>query len=97
MTRPQKPNIRRIAFKKECYAELEAYLESSELEMNQKEFTLDLAALIDFLEKENYIGAYYIASCINERLKSQLPEWEKRANRHVPEHWEVPDIQLNPE
>jgi hypothetical protein len=97
MTRPQKPNIRRIAFKRQCFSELEKYLKEREMQVGHQEFVLDLAALIDFLESENYVGVQFIASALQERLKTQMPMWEKLANRHVPEDWEAPDIQLNPE
>lgn len=96
MSRPHKPNIRRIAFQARCFYELEAYLKEHEMELNHKEFLLDLAALLDFLETENYVGAHYIGTVINERLKTKIPEWEKKANNHVPKDWEVPDIQLDP-
>ncbi len=93
MTLPNKPNIRRIAFQKQCYEELEAYLNEHDMKLNHKEFLLDLAALVDFLESENYIGAHYIATVIAERLKTKLPEWEKLAKLHVPKDWEVPIIE----
>jgi len=97
MTRPHKPNIRRITFRQQCFDELEEYLKEREMQIGHKEFLLDLAALVDFLETENYVGVHYLASVIQERMKSQLPEWERLANRFVPTDWEVPDIQLNPE
>ena len=97
MTRPHKPNIRRIAYQRTCFDELHTYLKEHELQMNHKEFLLDLAALIDFLEDENYVGAHYLATVINERLKTKIPEWEKKAYNYVPEDWTVPDIQLDPE
>lgn len=97
MTRPQKPNIKRIAFKSQCINELEEYLKERDLQVGHQEFLLDLAALIDFLESENYVGVQYLATALQERLKSQLPVWEKLANKYVPEDWEVPDIQLKPE
>ncbi len=93
MAKPQKPNIRRIAFKKECYKELERYLEEQDMVLNQKEFILDLAALVDFLQAENYIGAHYIGTALLERLKTKVPEWEKKANLHVPKDWEVPIVE----
>lgn len=97
MTRPHKPNIRRIAYQTQCFQELEAYLKEHEMELNHKEFLLDLAALLDFLETENYVGAHYIGTVINERLKTKIPEWERKANKFVPEDWEIPDTQLSPE
>jgi hypothetical protein len=97
MTRPQKPNIRRIAFKKQCFEELETYLEEREMHLGHKEFLLDLAALVDFLETENYVGAHYLGRVIEEKLKSKLPHWERLANRFVPEDWETLDVQLEPE
>jgi hypothetical protein len=93
MTLPNKPNIRRIAFQRQCYEELEVYLNEHDMKLNHKEFLLDLAALIDFLEGENYIGAHYIATVLLERLKTKLPEWEKLAKLHVPKDWEVPVIE----
>lgn len=93
MTLPNKPNIRRIAFQKQCYEELEAYLNEHDMKLNHKEFLLDLAALVDFLESENYIGAHYIATVITERLKTKLPEWEKLAKLHVPKGWKAPIIE----
>ncbi len=94
MTRPTKPNIRRIAYKRQCFQELERYLKETELQLNHQEFLLDLAALVDFLESENYIGAHYMGSVLQERLKTKIPEWERAAEYHVPSDWEVPDIQL---
>jgi hypothetical protein len=93
MTTPNKPNIRRIAFQRQCFGELEDYLQEHDMKLNHKEFLLDLAALVDFIETENYIGAHYIAVAINERLKTKIPEWEKLAKLHVPKDWEVPIIE----
>ena len=87
MTRPHKPNIRRIAFQKQCYEDLEVYLQDHDMQLNHKEFLLDLAALVDFLEAENYIGAHYIASVLSERFKTKIPEWEKLAKLHIPKDW----------
>ncbi len=92
MTQPKKPHIRRIAFKKQCYEKLEEYLREHEMKLNHKEFLLDLAALVDFLEDENYIGAHYIACVLSERLKAKIPEWAKLADLHVPKEWFVPEI-----
>jgi hypothetical protein len=97
MTRPQKPNIRRAMFRQECFNELEQYLKKTELELNHQEFLLDLAALVDFLESENYIGAHYLACVLEERLKTKIPEWGRAAKLHVPKEWGAPDIQLSPE
>ena len=97
MTRPQRPNIRRITYQKQCFEEWERYLKDTELQLNHQEFLLDLAALADFLESENYIGAHYLACVLQERLKTKIPEWAKAARLHVPTDWEVPDVQLNPE
>jgi hypothetical protein len=80
-------------FKQECSIELEQYLKEAELQLNHQEFLLDLAALVDFLEAENYIGAHYLACVLQERLKTKIPEWERAAKLHVPKDWEVPDIQ----
>jgi len=96
MTRPKTPNIKRIAFQRECYQELETYLEESEMKLAHKEFALDLAALVDFLEKENYIGAHYIGVVLQGRLKTKVEEWENLAYKYVPPDWQVPDIQLDP-
>lgn len=96
MTRQQKPNIRRIMFQKQCYEDLERYLKETELQLNHQEFLLDLAALVDFLESENYIGAHYLASVLQERLKTKIPEWEKEAKLNVPKKWVISDTQLNP-
>ena len=96
MTRPRTPNVRRIAFHRECYEQLEQHLHDSELQLLHKEFLLDLAALTDFLECENYIGAYSIATAMNEKFKTLIPDWEKLARLHVPKDYEVPDVQLTP-
>jgi hypothetical protein len=90
MTLPKKPNVRRITFQKECYEALEKYLIESEMKLNHKEFVLDLAALVDFLDTENYVGAHYIANVLAERLKTKVAEWERLAKLHVPKDYEVP-------
>jgi hypothetical protein len=96
MARTQKPNIRRISFKKDCYEQLESYLQESEISLAKKEFLLDLAAFVDFLEKENYIGAHYLGSVMVEKLRNFLPTWEKAAHSHVPKDYEIPITELNP-
>ena len=96
MSRPRTPNVRRIAFQRECYQQLEHYLKDSELQLLDKEFLLDLAALTDFLECKNYVGAHYIAVAMNEKFKTLIPDWEKLARLHVPTDYQTPDIQLNP-
>jgi hypothetical protein len=93
MTRPPTPNIRRIAYLRECYQELETYLHEREMHQSHKEFLLDLAALTDFIANENYVGAHYLATTLNEKLKSLLPDWEKLARLHVPTDYQTPDIQ----
>ena len=87
MTLPNKPNIRRIEFQKKCYEHLEGYLQDKSMKLNHKEFLLDLAALVDFLEVENYIGAHYIASVLSKRFETKIPEWEKLAKLHIPKDW----------
>jgi hypothetical protein len=94
MTLPKKPNVRRIAFQRECFQELEEYLREKEMHQSHKEFLFDLAAFADFLEKENYIGAHYLGVVLNEKLKTLLPDWEKLSRLHVPKTYETPDIQL---
>ena len=93
MTHPHKPNIRRIAFQRQCHEQLEAYLQDHDMQLNHQEFLLDLAALVDFLETENYLGAHYLGTVLSERLKTKIPEWEKLAKLHVPKGWEVPVIE----
>jgi hypothetical protein len=93
MTLPKKPNIRRIAFQRQCLDELEQYLRDQDMTLAHKEFLLDLAGLIDFLEAENYLGAHYIGTVIQERLKTKLPEWHRLAKLHVPSSWEIPIIE----
>jgi hypothetical protein len=92
MTRKTTPNIRRIAFRKECFEELEEYLRYSEMHASHKEFLLDLSALADFLEGENYVGAEYLGKTLLEKLKSLLPDWEKLANSYVPEDYNPPIV-----
>ena len=96
MTKPSTPNIRRIAFQRHCYEQLEQYLKERDMQLNHKELLLDLAALVDFLEEENYIGASYLAEVLQERFKVKAPEWRKLAKLHVQKGFEVPDIQLEP-
>lgn len=93
MTRPQKVNYRKIAFQRQCYEELEQYLAEREMKLNHKEFLLDLAALVDFLEEENYIGAHYLGSVLLERLRSKVPEWHKLMCRHIDSKFEVPIVE----
>jgi len=97
MARPSKVNYRKIAFQKHCYEQLEKYLEEREISLNEKELLLDLAGLVDFLEEENYIGAHYLGTVLQERLKSKVPEWHKLMCKHIDSKFEVPDVQLNPE
>ena len=97
MAKPHTPNIRRIAFQRQCYEQLEQYLEERDMQLNHKELLLDLAALVDFLEEENYIGASYLVEVLQERFKVKAPEWRKLAKLHVQKGFETPDIQLEPE
>ena len=87
MTYPPQPNIRRIQFKKQCYVDMEEYLADKSMKLNHKELLLDLAALVDFLETENYIGAHYLATVLSKRFETKIPEWEKLANLHIPKDW----------
>jgi hypothetical protein len=97
MTKPRKPNIRKIAFQKECYAQLEQYINESEMVISHKEFILDLAALIDFLETENYIGAEYLGSIMLEKLRHFLPTWKSAARNKVPKDYQMPIVELQPD
>lgn len=97
MTKPHKPNIRRISFRKECFEALEEYLEERDMHQSHKEFLLDLAAFTDFLENENFIGAHYLGTVLSVKLKTLLPDWEKLARLHVPKNYHVPEIELSPE
>jgi len=93
MTRINKPNVRRIAFKKQCYEQLEQYLEERDMHLNHKELLLDLAALVDFLEEGNYVGAHYLGNVLQERLKIKVPEWQKLMERHIDSRFVVPIIE----
>ena len=97
MSKPKPVNYRKIAYQRHCYEQLEQHLAEREMQLNHKEFLLDLAALTDFLEEENYIGAHYLGSVLLERLKSKVPEWHKKMCRHIDSKFQVPDIQLDPE
>lgn len=72
-------------------------MEEREMHLNHKELLLDLAALVDFLEEENYIGAHYLGVVLQERLKSKVPEWEFLMKRHIDSKFKTTDVQLEPE
>ena len=93
MSLPEKFNLKRAAYLSHCFDELEKYLNDKDMTLAHKEFLLDLAGLIDFLEAENYLGAHYIGTVIQERLKTKIPEWHRLARLHVPSSWEVPIIE----
>ena len=93
MTKINKPNIRRIAFKKHCYEQLEQYLEERDMQLNHKELLLDLAALVDFLEEGNYVGAHYLGNVLQERLNNKVPEWKKLMEKHIESKFKVPIIE----
>lgn len=97
MARPKKPNIKRIAFQRQCMQQLEKYLEERDMSLNEKELLLDLAGLVDFLEEGNYVGAHYLGSVLLERLEKKVPEWDKLRNSYVSKDFTIPDIQLDPE
>jgi hypothetical protein len=92
----QKPNIKRIAFQKHCYEQLESYLREKDMILGHKEMLLDLAALVDALENENYVAASYLGSIFHKRLETKVPEWRKLANLHVQKGFEVPVTELDP-
>lgn len=94
--RSSKPNIRRIAFQRQCHEQLENYLREKDMVLNHKELLLDLAALVDALENENYIAASFLGEIFQQRLENKVPEWRQMAKLHVQKSFEVPDIQLNP-
>jgi hypothetical protein len=97
IVRPNKPNIKRIAFQRECYEQLENYLREKDMVLNHKELLLDLAALVDALENENYIAASYLGGILQQRMETKVPEWHQLAKLHVQKDFEVPDIQLYPD
>ena len=97
MTRPHKPNIKRIAFQRQCYEQLESYLVEKDMILNHKELLRDRAALVDALENENYIAASFLGEIFQQRLENKVPEWRKLAKLHVQKDFKVPDIQLDPE
>jgi len=97
MTRPKTLNLQKIAYQRHCFEQLENYLDDREIDLDYQEVLLDLAALADFLEERNFIGASYIGKALLERLQHRVGDWEAKANRYIDKKHKVRDVQLAPE